>query len=388
MLKRGKLLYWTYRRVADKSRFILRLTRSPQDLSAMSARVLEAVPANDEQLVRRLVSAYRRTASSADSSGESMWQSIFREKQQDIHEVLIEEDFPAIAALLRNPAQSDLFYGFEGTTRSDLATASVHPDFVYGDKLILDTLLRLAEAVGVRRLANPESWSRRAHSPPVVADEIIDELENHFGFQLEIPNIFPGEFGILTRRGVISWRVPQALFQAWRISRLVAGIENPRVLEIGGGLGRTAFYCRRFGISDYTTIDIPITSLAQGYFLGRTMGEDKILLIGEQADDPDMRVKLLPPTAFLDGSDRYDLVASVDSLTEIDRSVASSYISAILARADIFLSINHEANPFTVRELLAETDKMVEATRAPYWLRQGYVEEIVLRDPSAPSPGA
>lgn len=53
----------------------------------------------------------------------------------------------------------------------------------------------------------------------------------------------------------------------------------------------------------------------------------------------------------------------------MDRAVAENYVAAIKARASTFLSINHESNAFTVRELIG-------GNRYPYWLRRGYVEEV------------
>lgn len=40
--------------------------------------------------------------------------------------------------------------------------------------------------------------------------------------------------------------------------------------------------------------------------------------------------------------------------------------------ARVFISINHEANDFTVAELTSR----VRSVRYPYWMRAGYVEEL------------
>ena len=108
-----------------------------------------------------------------------------------------------------------------------------------------------------------------------------------------IPNPFESENGLDSSRGVISYRVPQALYQAWRIKKLLKGIQNPKVLEIGAGLGRTAFYANELGIKDYTIVDLPITTVAQAYFLGRTLGEKNICLGGEYFDGEQDRLRLL-----------------------------------------------------------------------------------------------
>ncbi len=178
-----------------------------------------------------------------------------------------------------------------------------------------------------------------------VSDDIL-------GFSLQFPNPFAGEFGLATSRGVASHRAIQAIFQAWRIAELLDAQPGARVLEIGAGLGRTAYFATRFGVSDYTIIDIPLSNVAQATFLGRALGPDAIRLFGEDGSG----VRILPPPVFLEGDDTYDLVVNVDSLTELAPDVARSYAEAIRARAALFLSINREDQPFTVRELLTKSD--------------------------------
>ncbi|HEV7601781.1 MAG TPA: hypothetical protein VGO49_16190 [Bradyrhizobium sp.] len=239
--------------------------------------------------------------------------------------------------------------------------------------LALDALAALAEALGTRNIELPENYYiwrvTRLH-----ADELLEQIDRAVGFKIPVPNPFPAEYGLITNRGVVSYRVPQALYQAWRISKLVEGMPNPKILEIGGGLGRTAFYARQFGIRNYTIIDIPVSSLAQGYFLGRTLGDEAVSLFGENAAEN--QIKIMPPGFFIDGTERYDLVVNVDSLTEIGRAAADQYWSAIRSRAGKFLSINHEANEFTVAQLISEA-KPIRTSRMPYWMRRGFVEELV-----------
>lgn len=102
-----------------------------------------------------------------------------------------------------------------------------------------------------------------------------------------------------------------------------------------------------------------------------TLGEDTVSFYGEKSSS----IRILPPTEFLDASDRYDLVVNVDSLTEMGRDTAWSYCQAINTRANRFLSINHERNSLAVRDLCAEIGMDLSA-RAPYWLRRGYLDEV------------
>ena len=194
---------------------------------------------------------------------------------------------------------------------------------------------------------------------------------------MTFPNPFAGEIGLATGRGTASYRAVQALYQAQRIKHFGAA----SVVEIGGGLGRTAFYAWQSGVRDYTLVDLPLTGVAQAYFLGRTLGPENVCLFGEER--PGIRV--LPPTGFLEQSSHPDLVLNVNSLPELSRDAALAYVTEIRHRAARFLSVNHETEAFTVAELCAEVG-MPAAGRSPYWLRRGYVEELFTKPSGGPSP--
>ena len=228
-----------------------------------------------------------------------------------------------VPPLLRDPGSNMLFYGFDnlssGTMDMNSIWDKVHHARVYDD------LLRLGEAVGTQRLEYPEG----PETPPAPDPEIIlRELDTALGFTIRFPNPYPNEVGLKTSRGVASYRAIQALYQAYRVAELVRDRPNARVLEIGGGLGRTAFYTHQFGLRDYTLIDLPMTNVAQAYFLGRVLGPDAISLFGE--DRPGIRIH--PPAVFLDAADRYDLVINVDALPELATDTATAYCQAIKAR--------------------------------------------------------
>jgi hypothetical protein len=269
--------------------------------------------------------------------------------------------------MLRDPGQTDLFYGFDNLARS------LSPGGDHGTAIYLDLIL-LSEAIGARALWNPESMDL-VRWPEV--EELLEVLDAAIGFRITFPNPFPGEIGLATSRGVASYRAVQAIYQAWRIARLLGERPNARALEIGAGMGRTAFYARQLGILDYTIIDLALSAVAQANFIGRTLGADAICLFGETRPG----IRILPPRVFMDASDRYDLVVNVDSLTELAPETARAYCEQIKARADLFLSINHEHNPFTVRAICKEAG-LIASSRTPYWMRRGYVDELFRLGPA------
>ena len=231
---------------------------------------------------------------------------------------------------------------------------------------------------------NPESGLRGPAATIWDAATVLGRIRTATGWEVSVPNPFPGEHGAITPKGIVSARVSQALYQAWRLRALSESLSSPRVLEIGAGLGRTAYYARELGITDYTIVDIPTSLLAQGYFLGRTLGEQGVWLHGEGRDAMQARIKLVPPTSFLDDNSTYDIIVNVDSMTELSRPVVDRYPNETKRRCRIFLSVNHESNQFYMLEVLRASFPDHRISRFPYWLRQGYVEEVVF---ISPDPG-
>jgi hypothetical protein len=347
-----RILYLTIGRINFEYRYHRR--SAPLRRAATARSGGETV--DDAQLIDRIVAAYR--GFSHETFGDSIWTGFYETHHRAIHETLMTGTKDQVAALLRDPASSDLLYGFENLSKSLLDYPRLEDtDDPYQ---AFDSLLCFAEALGVVRAENHETYGLRRPPRAPKPDDIMDVIESHLKVKLRVPNPYPNEFGLRTRRGVLSYRAAQAIYQAWRIKELVGNTDNPSVVEIGAGLGRTAFYARAMGITRYTIVDVPISLVAQGYFLGRVLG-------------PDNRVRLQSPAEFFSDTETYDLAVNVDSLTELDRALAERYIAALSSRAKALLSINHESNAFTVRQLTAQ----YRASRTPSWNRRGFVEETI-----------
>ena len=183
-----------------------------------------------------------------------------------------------------------------------------------------------------------------------------------------------GNLGLERLEALRASEALQAVYQAWRLVAL-ARIYGERVLEIGGGTGRTAYYAHRLGLVDYTIVDLPLANVAQALFLGRTLGPDAISLPGEDAQPG--RIRIVTPAWLLGNQLDFDVVINVDSLTEMSEPEVVSYAELIAKRSRAFLSINHERNPIRVRDLALLGRFAVQ--RSPYWMRKGYVEEFFLQ---------
>ncbi len=359
------------RKIATYSDSSLFHSESLLDASPAAATSIANSLVEDKELINRIIAAYQR-ANQADL-GKSMWSLFFTTYHQPIHQALIDGNEKTVTEILRKPEISDLFYGFDILTKSFQGVFRKKRAREAYAKACLDGLVRFAESVGAVSMDNPADIQKKMSWK---TENVLSELDK-VCMPFSMPNPFANEHGLGSSRGVISYRVPQALYQAWRIKQLVGGIKNPRILEIGAGLGRTAFYAHELGIKDYTIVDLPITTVAQAYFLGRTLGEGNICLDGEQFDDDQNRVKIVVPETYLAESKTYDLVLNVDSLTEMDFSVAQAYWDKIKISTNTFLSINHEAHKFRVRDLLVEDLHSLIVHRGVYWMREGYAEELI-----------
>lgn len=328
----------------------------------------------DIMQVKRLVTAYQLAISEPKNLGSSTWLMFFYQKHKETHDVFLKNELEIAATILHSPGLTNMFYGFDNFCSEFIPSILADLDD-YADGVLL-RLIELLEAMGSLRLYNPEG-SPPYRKIPENIDDILTLLDKKFGKPISFPNPFSGEYGLFTSRGIVTPRDPQAIYQAWRIKQLVKNIDNPRVLEIGAGLGRTAYYARQLGIIDYTIVDIPFTSLSSGHFLIQTLGPENVFLFGEEALDINQRVKVMPPSYFLEGNHSFDLVLNADSLTEMDLEEARSYLNKINSSTKLFLSINHELNGFTIQDLIEKDKHVYSLDRRPYWMRAGYVEELV-----------
>lgn len=245
-------------------------------------------------------------------------------------------------------------------------------------------LVRLAEALGVSGISNPENdaaHKRHVLSPTNVAnltsDEILDKIQTAIPFPINFPP-FSGNCsqGLTTRFGVTANR---HVFYLWVLKRIMELCPDKTIgiIEIGAGFGVLGYYLDRVGYRDYTTIDLALINACQTYFLARNLPERNIIISGdvENPFDPKHKdsIKLLHSTDFENvPKNRFAIMVNMDGLTEMGLSHASKYVQSDCA--PMFLSINHEVNPYRVIDIQQTHRKL--KYRYPFWLRDGYVEEL------------
>ena len=326
---------------------------------------------------KRLCTSYRHQIDVFEGFGSSFWGN-YLDKNSNIHDSLLNEDISTIDQLINDPCSTNLFYGFKSSVGKMVEHARADPTIVQPYIVaICDRLLRLGEAVGAKRMSYPEA-PQSGEVPDI--DDVIRTIELKLGLSLVFPNPFPHEFGVKTFRGVASYRAIQAIYQAYRLKELSKQYGGTLV-EIGAGLGRTAYYAFAMGLNYYTIIDIPISTTAQGIFLAKTLGADALTLPGERHQKGTIRIET--PNWFLRSAEKHGVVANIDSLVEMDEAQAIAYIGSIRERAKVFLSINHEYNAIAVRDIVS--DRFSSYQRFPYWMRKGYAEEVFTFDNDNPT---
>lgn len=327
---------------------------------------------SDKAIVERIASAFLVASMAFSGHGTSFW-ARFDGHNAGIRDAIKSGNLTNLADILRNPAAGMYIYGYDGLFSERLAV--LHKEAAEREREALadyEALVQVCIGVGAVRLPYPEGGQSPVTIP---VEELLIRLDERMGVTIEFPNPFPNEFGLLTSRGVACYRAIQAIYQAWRIKLLLNWLGAKSVLEIGAGMGRTAYYARQLGVSDFTIVDIPTTEVAQAYFLARTLGEEHVSLPGESPHIDG--VKLATPSTLHASSQKFGLSVNVDSLTEMDREHALAYVLHAQKHARAFLSVNHEFNGATVAELLNEAG-MPPVTRSPYWPRAGYVEELAI----------
>ena len=317
-------------------------------------------------LARRIAAAYAANANAFGGYGNSMWEGINR-LAQPIHDLLTHGTAEELAEALDCPHTTNLLLGFDNPVAApwgfmdddrNLLSIEVGSDMT---ARIYRAVVRLAEATGAAQVANPETLTGTAW--PI--DDYLAAIDERIGMKIDFPNFYPHEKGVRSRRGIISYRPLQAIYQAYRLKTLGAA----KVMEIGAGLGRTAYYAHRMGIRDYTIVDIPLSNVAQAHFLSRALGAREVNLPGEDRAP----IRILGPSFVACTDERFDVVLNVDSLSEMDPEVAAGYVAFARKSADTLVSINRE---WADRPRTADLLKDASVLRMPYWMRDGYVEEI------------
>jgi hypothetical protein len=264
----------------------------------LKTKVTSKIIKINSQIIYKICDNYIYQCKQNISKGKNTW-SYINDKNKHLHKIFKEKK--AIFAL-SNPDKNNLFLGLDPNSLENHNQLSDYYLYI-STYLIINKILIFAEYLGIVHGFNPIKIHHHIREPYPHILRLILLIEKKINLKLYFKNPFPGERGIETSRGVITSNEIDSLFDAWKIKQIVN--KNESLLEVGGGLGRTAYYCFLFGIRDISIVDIPMSNLIQANYLFRIMeNKNDIILENELINSKKTRsvnnkIKLISPNYFL-----------------------------------------------------------------------------------------
>ena len=127
---------------------------------------------------------------------------------------IVHKDNSKLKEILDNPSKYNLFFGFDNNCEYFLKRPR-YIDYFENNELVVDKILNLSEYLGILRHNNPEHFRLRFSKPSI--ENLLDQIEEKLQIELIFKNVFPGEEGVETTRGIISNREIQAIYHAYKI---------------------------------------------------------------------------------------------------------------------------------------------------------------------------
>jgi hypothetical protein len=256
---------------------------------------------------------------------------------------------------------------------------------------LTDTLVSLAEAVGVARVTCPERDPVGRMRPlDMDLDALLGRVEAATGLDVSFPKVGAAYGGWIDGRLVTVDGLAHS-YTVIRVQQLGAKPGAP-FAEVGGGYGCLAGLMCRAGYQNYAVYDIPWVNALQGYFLIMALPPGSVRLYGEPERMGSLQV--LPYSELdqvADGS--VDFVINTDSLPETGAVLARKQIATIhrILRGN-FVSVNREASrddpQCVVADVVAEHGGFRVVSRHRSWVRAGFVEEVFMpKDAAGPGRG-
>lgn len=218
------------------------------------------------------------------------------------------------------------------------------------------------------------------------------EVTRELGIDLAFPEVC-NAWGVAYGHALLPRSAWRHIHAARTLLDLAAGIEQPRVVEVGGGFGGVAMWLHRLtnGTVRYAIYDFPIVNAIAGYFLLRACPEAVVVLYGEPVDEDRPYLAVLPTWQIAERREA-DVTFNQDSLPEMPEPDARAYLEVFDRIISVaFYSDNQEsaarwdrqrADSEQLRLPLLEggLNRLRRVSRSRSWMRKGYVETIYLAD--------
>lgn len=339
--------------------------------------------ASDIALSKRLLKAYKLARSYGNSkkhrsAAKDIWTELETTAHREFIEVL-EGDNPKILAkyLLSVHARGIS----QGLVQGEVDYKKLRASQIFRRFLGVNThdkLVALAEYLEILPYENPEQ-GRYGINIYEDTDRLVYKIEHKLGFKITTSDFENGLLKLKVRSGSLHIRDIYSLYTALRLLE-VAG-KKEKVAEIGGGVGKTAYYAYEMGIRNYSVFDLPHINVLQGYFLIKLLPRGSVSLYGEKPG----KINILPDFNFAESKkNSFDITLNVDSFPEINIKVVEKYLNDIKVNTKKFLlSINQEGESSfasikqsIVGKTVREVGGFKKEYRFPFWVRRGYIEEL------------
>lgn len=360
----------------------------PTPPSAFS--VAPALSAEDVQLAERLLRFWAAMQRSQAASGltreTDVWTGIIS-RQGSFLSVIQSGDPRVLAQYLRSAPNRSVFQGVLGDGGNTLLREN--PAYRKQQSAwVIDLFVSLMESIGALSIQNPAQGSWGMAEIALDYKALLEELDRVCGSRVIVPQIFDGV--LVTEIGGRHFTAVDltAIDGALRIRRVLSSSTSKRILEIGAGSGRTAYWCVRFGLGPIQIIDLPHVAIAQAWYFAKAIPSGALHLYGEPLGDVGSppSVSIFPDTGLDEVSKRdVGLVFNQDSFAEMSRTALTRYLQWIIASdCGVLVSTNHEseaayasgARHLNASRILRSIDGYRLLDRERNWIRKGYVDEV------------
>ena len=351
----------------------------PFGVKEMASTVAHSETKLDLEFLRRVQICFQASSEASPfHEDKSIWKKLFG-KNTSFVSALLSDNPSELRPFASNLYSGSTMYGMAHTQEFIVGADTIYPK-KYFSMRVRDSIISLATAIGVLNITSNQQTSLKKYVKHINQDlgPLIQEIEELLGIKLDTPIVgSPPVVEIGSR--LFNPDTIRHAYVPYRIGQLV-DLRNAKVLEVGGGYGCVARYSVLSGCNDWTIIDLPYVNAIQMIWLGSTLGPEMVSGYGEQAAP----IKLVPSTKKdLLREQKFTIALNMDSLPEIPYEEAKEYADLISRTSELLLSINQEAQKLnkegvrqhSVHRLFADRSLKLKG-RHPYWMEQGYAEEI------------
>ena len=367
--RNARSILYLVREISEKRKRMQVLIHNFSKVPSVDYLIVPDIKADEKDIyyAERLLNAYQTAIKEYQSPDQDLWE-INTHHQAKFLSLLNDDDPVRLAQYLCNMNKEDATIG---TVQGNYEYERILNYGAYRRFLALmtkDKLTSLAEALGALPIENPEQgyYGKNIHEDSEV---LFKKICSSIGYNITPAPIDGGLLKIRAGEALINERDCNAIYTAHTIKSAA------RICEIGGGAGRVCLWSKKFGVKEYTILDLPHINVVQGFYLLKSLSGE-VSLFGEA--DKEIRIR---PCHFLPEG-KFDLILNQDSFPEIGKETVMKYLHWIKYHCVEFLSINHESKPpytggrhINVYELTEEVGNLKRIDRKPYWLRKGYVME-------------